>query len=1037
MVEKDLLDFDPLADRPAPQAQAAVAATPAIGTAGSAISLSEEEKAYYGQCFRTLSPGGNGLIAPQAAGEFFKKSGLPNPVLSEIWVAAEIPAVGLGPPEFFKVLKLIALQQGKLPAKIANLGMSSPLPKFEGVPLPSPAPATSPAIPKPDAPAAAASLLEPGRAERFKVAFESCSPVNGSITGFLWDLVFDKTGATGVSQRQFYAAMYVIFRFTEGTLNVVPAAIPQPLWDAIDASIKPAAATSAPAPAPLATPAPAVSAVVSATPASTTDWAIPPEERTAAYQYFDQLDVNKRGFLTGEDSYEFFLKSKLDSEALATIWDLSNIKEKGRLSRDEFTLAMHLIRAKLAGKPLPNPLPENLIPPSSRKPTAPATALPAFKPPAPVVQEPKFAAPLPTSSTIPSLLPSSPSSGFSARPEVAKSQIPSLAPISFVDSKTQPKSPTSDFSKLAAFDLAGDKRSNVETELRAAIAKKQELTLKLSQAKVTYQAEEDFLNENFVVLREDSQIMEAQEGKIGENDQILATVKRDRQNQQNALAQHRSEIDKVRGQIMAALDEVAKLEKEISMMNSEFQMAHAEMKKQNDLLEKERLATSELQTEYEGLSADFARDKEKLDWTAARLAEVNNKIAVQNAMTEKERERTKNLSESMLASATSLNNLGSGNDLAAGLPAKPKPPAPPPPASRGTASAGNLFGDIEQKETVASPTSNAFGSPARPAPNFFVDAPEEPSKIVVEDTTPNFAAPPNGVPKPTVPAVAALASTPYLRLDSFTSAGSSNTNDTASIHSATRKVNKFQALNMEAELSTAFSELEEIKEVTVAPVVTSDAFDDAFAPAKIDDDFDFDTSFSKPTSRKSQAGKGSFSVDFGSAFGTPTAGVPATPATKAPAAAQPTAKLEFDTIFGAPSTTNTTSTAAAAPAPSTTFNFDDAFGFLSNPPAGNAETTGAAIKLSTEELDAVFGGGAAPAAKPAAQAAADGFGFNTDFSTFEFPSSEPKQEAAGDDVMDEVRQLMDMGFSKEKSIAALEKNDFDVARASAWLLDGN
>lgn len=46
--------------------------------------------------------------------------------------------------------------------------------------------------------------------------------------------------------------------------------------------------------------------------------------------------------------------------------DLADMNNDGRLTRDGFAVAMHLIQGKLAGKDIPTTLPPSLIPPSFR-----------------------------------------------------------------------------------------------------------------------------------------------------------------------------------------------------------------------------------------------------------------------------------------------------------------------------------------------------------------------------------------------------------------------------------------------------------------------------------------------------------------------------------------------------------------------------------------------------------------------------------------------------------------------------------------------
>jgi epidermal growth factor receptor substrate 15 len=50
--------------------------------------------------------------------------------------------------------------------------------------------------------------------------------------------------------------------------------------------------------------------------------------------------------------------------------DLADINKDGKLTKDGFAVAMHLINGKLAGKVIPTTLPESLIPPSMRTPAA-------------------------------------------------------------------------------------------------------------------------------------------------------------------------------------------------------------------------------------------------------------------------------------------------------------------------------------------------------------------------------------------------------------------------------------------------------------------------------------------------------------------------------------------------------------------------------------------------------------------------------------------------------------------------------------------
>lgn len=115
------------------------------------------------------------------------------------------------------------------------------------------------------------------------------------------------------------------------------------------------------------------------------DWLITPLDKTQYDQIFDTLDTFKSGFVSGDQAVEFFMRAKLPEETLAQIWDLADIDKDGQLSRDEFAVAMHLVKLQRNGKEqLPAELPPALIPPSMRQRRPATTASPPV--PAPAVR---------------------------------------------------------------------------------------------------------------------------------------------------------------------------------------------------------------------------------------------------------------------------------------------------------------------------------------------------------------------------------------------------------------------------------------------------------------------------------------------------------------------------------------------------------------------------------------------------------------------------------------------------------------------------
>ncbi|XP_055329501.1 intersectin-2-like [Paramacrobiotus metropolitanus] len=110
-------------------------------------------------------------------------------------------------------------------------------------------------------------------------------------------------------------------------------------------------------------------------------WKIQPDEQMRYEQQFAQLNPSD-GFITGQQSREFFFKSNLPPPILAKIWELSDINRDGKLDKREFGIAMHLIRKKLQGMEIPPALPPSMLTPTGNtaQPAAAWGALPDVLP---------------------------------------------------------------------------------------------------------------------------------------------------------------------------------------------------------------------------------------------------------------------------------------------------------------------------------------------------------------------------------------------------------------------------------------------------------------------------------------------------------------------------------------------------------------------------------------------------------------------------------------------------------------------------------
>lgn len=95
-------------------------------------------------------------------------------------------------------------------------------------------------------------------------------------------------------------------------------------------------------------------------------WAVTKDEKKIYDDMFKAWDGFGKGFISGSQAIEIFGQSGLDKPELERIWTLSDPQNRGRLNLDEFAVAMHLIYRRLNGYPVPNQLPPELVPPSTR-----------------------------------------------------------------------------------------------------------------------------------------------------------------------------------------------------------------------------------------------------------------------------------------------------------------------------------------------------------------------------------------------------------------------------------------------------------------------------------------------------------------------------------------------------------------------------------------------------------------------------------------------------------------------------------------------
>uniref|UniRef100_A0A3P8Z4K1 Epidermal growth factor receptor pathway substrate 15-like 1a n=1 Tax=Esox lucius TaxID=8010 RepID=A0A3P8Z4K1_ESOLU len=297
----------------------------------------------YENFYRQVDPGNTGRVGPTEAALFLKTSGLPDVTLGKIWDLADPDGKGF---------------LDKQPEEKS---------KFDGI-------------------------------------FESLSPVNGllsgdkvkpvlinsklplDVLGKVWDLSdIDKDGH--LDRDEFAVAMHLVYRALEkepvppvlpsslippnkrkkslvgslpGTVPMLPASPPPPK-DSLRSTPSHGSMNS-------------LNSAGSLSPKHTlksaqhsVNWVVPVADRGRFDDIFLKTDLDLDGFVSGMEVKDIFMHSGLPQNLLAHIWALADTRQMGKLTREQFSLAMHFIQQKVTkGTDPPQALTPEMIPPSER-----------------------------------------------------------------------------------------------------------------------------------------------------------------------------------------------------------------------------------------------------------------------------------------------------------------------------------------------------------------------------------------------------------------------------------------------------------------------------------------------------------------------------------------------------------------------------------------------------------------------------------------------------------------------------------------------
>lgn len=698
--------------------------------------ISSLELPIYFGLFKIADNENSETIGPQRAVEFLSKSKLSQEILSVVWKIADKEQQGfLDKKSFFRALKLIAAAQDKLPIIEQTLQSKTSLPQFEGISnndfsapvanlnLNAGSPqrsmtthstgifgTQSPSTGVPLSSSAStqgvsgAFKISEKERDRFLAAFQSCKPVDNLVQGdaardlfmksslsvvslkSIWDLV-DPKGLGVLGRTQFFVAMYIITRMKQGSLTAVPAQIPPQLWEVLNEQPSSTVGSTVSDKPPLSRTMTAhkfessfnqsfntAVGETSSLSESSTQWAISSAEKTVYDGYFDAVDVKKAGFLSGEQAYEFFLKSELSQQQLAKIWDLSDSTKAGKLNKEEFAVAMALIKLCKAGQTLPNELPYEFLPPSRRgtinhsknaSSIQPAVAL-SFNTASPVAIKPSVdllsdsfdaqntktsslaatAATAAVASTFGNISSQQAGVPLSSQPtgagRVSNSLFTSFSDLN-VNKEIQEKEQDLESKKRELVSLRSSlaeiepnleemkqKRAELESELSKVRDERNNVNLKLSQIKVMYDTEATTIQEFTNSLNKERQILLASASEIQEAENILAAVTAEKESLLKQLDKTKQDIEQIKSQTLVLTEQSAPLKTEIDQHRMEI-LKLVQTREVN-----EKMLTS-VQEEYNNFKMDIGTETRHLEAERNKVAQIKQQIQVQTAINDKEK----------------------------------------------------------------------------------------------------------------------------------------------------------------------------------------------------------------------------------------------------------------------------------------------------------------------------------------------------------------------------------------------------------------
>ncbi|XP_065118061.1 epidermal growth factor receptor substrate 15-like 1 isoform X2 [Paramisgurnus dabryanus] len=363
----------------------------------------------YESYYRQVDPGNTGKVGAAEAAQFLKKTGLSDSTLGQIWDLSDPERKGyLDKRGFFNALRLVASAQGGSEVNLNSLNrnISPPVPTFRET--------GSPSLNITSSVGDSSWAVKLEDKAKYDGIFESLSPVGGllagdkvkpvlmnsnlplDVLGKIWDLSdIDRNGH--LDKDEFAVAMHLVYAAREkepmpsalppslippskrkkipgglpGSVPVLPSSpflLKESLRPTTPLSRSSLGSSSSLSPSNSFRRSTATPPLPSQTQSqvSSEHWVVPAEDRDQYEEIFELADSDFDGRVGGGEVKDIFINSGLPQSVLAHIWSLADTKSTGKLTKEQFCLAMFLIQEKVKGVDPPQSLTPDMIPPSER-----------------------------------------------------------------------------------------------------------------------------------------------------------------------------------------------------------------------------------------------------------------------------------------------------------------------------------------------------------------------------------------------------------------------------------------------------------------------------------------------------------------------------------------------------------------------------------------------------------------------------------------------------------------------------------------------